>query len=80
MHRSTSRLVKPFALAVIVALGGVACAGGGSGTDDLGAGGGAGSEGALRASLNGSGATFPKPFYEEVIAGSTEEEPAVTVS
>ena len=71
----TSRLAKPFAVALAVAVGAVAC--GGSETAD---GPGGNGEPRLSATLNGSGATFPKPFYEEVIAAYSERQPGVTVN
>ena len=79
MHRSTSRLIKPFALVVTMAVGAVACAG--SDSTDTTSGGSVGQSGPrVTATLNGSGATFPKAFYEEVIAAYTEVQPDATVN
>lgn len=62
-----------------VALIGVACGGGG---DDTGTttGGEQPDQRRLTATLNGSGATFPKAFYEVAIAGYKEAQPGVTVN
>ncbi len=73
----TTRRTRPLVLILALAVGAVACGGGdtagsgGSGTQD---------EPRLNATLNGSGATFPKPFYEEVIAAYGERQPDVTVN
>jgi len=67
------------AVAVALALAAAGCAAGGTDTGGP-ASGGSGGEGTLAATLSGSGATFPKPFYEEVIAAYTEVEPDVTVN
>ncbi len=79
MHRSRSGLVKALALAVTLGLAASACAAGGTDTAGSDSGGG-GSDRPLAATLSGSGATFPKPFYEEVIAAYTEVQPDVTVN
>ncbi len=78
-RRSTPGFVRPLALAVGLATVAAGCAAGGTGTDGSASGGGA-TGGALSATVAGSGATFPKPFYEEVIAAYSEVEPDVTVN
>ena len=59
------------ALAGVLAL--VAACGGGGGSFT-------GGEASLAATLNGSGATFPAAFYEEVIAAYNEVQPRVTIN
>ena len=80
MHRSTSRFVKPFALALTLAVGAVACGDSTDTAEEPSSGGATRTEGTLSGTLNGSGATFPKPFYEEVIAAYKEQQPGVTVN
>ncbi len=75
-----SRLTKPFAFALTMGMAAVACAGGGTDGIDQPALRAGGKEAQLTATLNGSGATFPKPFYEEVIAAYNEKQPGVTVN
>ena len=79
MRRSTSRSVKPLVLALTLAVGTAACAGSDT-TDTASAGSGRRPEPRLTGTLNGSGATFPKAFYEEVIAAYQEQQPDVTVN
>ncbi|HVL07358.1 MAG TPA: phosphate ABC transporter substrate-binding protein PstS [Acidimicrobiales bacterium] len=71
-------------LAALLALAMVAVSCGGSdddgGTGATGGGGAQTTEARLSATLNASGATFPKPFYEVVIAGYQKEQPGVTVN
>ena len=71
MPSRTSRSIKPLALALAVGVAAVACGGSTDGGSTDGASpsdAGVAGEGRLSAALNGSGATFPKPFYEVVIA------------
>ena len=79
MPSRTSRSIKTLALALAVGVAAVACGDGGAESADQPAGGAAG-EPRLTATLNGSGATFPKPFYEEVIPAYQQEQPGVTVN
>src|SRR5881397_3146695 len=81
--RTLRRLVSVLALSGVVA----ACGGGSSSPTTTAAG--ASSTGAavttttaakLSATLNSSGATFPKPFYEEAIAAFKKNQPDVTIN
>ena len=83
MLRRSARTAGLLAVLLMVALVAVACGGGSdgpsasSGTD---AGGTATTEPRLSATLNASGATFPKAFYEVTIAGYKKVQPGVTVN
>ncbi|HEX2048742.1 MAG TPA: phosphate ABC transporter substrate-binding protein PstS [Acidimicrobiales bacterium] len=83
MRRRSIRSAGPIAALVALALFAVACAGSGdddAGTPATGGGGTATTEPRLSATLNASGATFPKGFYEVVIAGYKKVQPGVTVN
>ena len=82
MRRSSTRSAGPLAAMLAVALLAVACGGSDDPTasTDAGAGTGATGEARLSATLNGSGATFPKSFYEVAIAGYQKVQPGVTVN
>ncbi|MEA2971701.1 MAG: phosphate transport system substrate-binding protein [Actinomycetota bacterium] len=73
MLRSNSGMVKVAALAVALALGAAAC---GSG-DNTGTGTGSGTK--LTGTLKGSGATFPKGFYEVAIEAFGTVQPGLTI-
>jgi phosphate transport system substrate-binding protein len=73
---SRSRPFRLLAGALALALALVACGGGG---DDESTGGSSGPELAAT-TLNGSGATFPKAFYDAAIDGFAKEQDAVTVN
>ncbi|MGH9264695.1 MAG: phosphate ABC transporter substrate-binding protein PstS, partial [Acidimicrobiales bacterium] len=73
--RRSPRSTSLVAALLAVALVGVACGGGGGDTPGGGAG-----QPRLTATLNGSGATFPKAFYEVAIAGYRQVQPGVTVN
>jgi phosphate transport system substrate-binding protein len=78
--RRKPRIVKMLALSVVLAMGAAAC---GDGDDTTGTGSGGTTPGATElapATLNGSGATFPKSFYDEVIAEFQALNPSVTVN
>ena len=75
MSRRTLRLFTTAAVAALMVL--AAC--GDSGGRQTSTGPGA-NEPSLSATLNASGATFPKGFYEVAIAGYKEVQPAVTVN
>jgi phosphate transport system substrate-binding protein len=80
MQRYKPGIVKLLAMSVVLALGAAAC---GSDDDDPTTTGGSTdtSDAALApATLNGSGATFPKGFYDEVIAEFQAANPTVTVN
>ncbi|MDP8975481.1 MAG: phosphate ABC transporter substrate-binding protein PstS [Actinomycetota bacterium] len=72
--RSALRSVRVLGAVLTVSLVSAACGGNG----DEGSGG--GSESQLTATLNGSGATFPQPFYEAVIAEFKKQQKGVTVN
>lgn len=75
--RRSARSTGLVAAVLAVALVAVACGGG----DDTGASaGGSLDQPRLTATLNGSGATFPKAFYEVAIAGYKQVQPGVTVN
>ena len=82
MHRRSIRFAGPVPALIAVAMFAVACGGGGDDASDGSAGQGATatSEARLSATLNASGATFPKGFYEVVIAGYKKDQPGVTVN
>ena len=82
MRRRPVRSAGPLAVLVALALLTAACGGGGDDTTTPGsdAGGTATTEARLSATLNASGATFPKGFYEVVIAGYKKAQPGVTVN
>ncbi len=71
MQRSKAGMVKLLALSVALALGAAAC--GSAGTDS--------SNGGVQLSgvLKGSGATFPKGFYEVAIEAFATEQPGLTI-
>ena len=71
------RPTAPFAAVLALALLAIACGGGNDTNTAAGADAG---RPRLTATLNASGATFPKPFYEVAIAGYREVEPGVTVN
>jgi len=81
MQRYKPGIVKLLALSVVLAMGAAAC---GSDDEPEATGGGTattpGGEPLAAATLNGSGATFPKGFYDEVIAEFQAENPSVTVN
>ncbi len=82
MRRRSARFAGPIAALVAVAVLAVACGGRDDdstapGTD---AGGTASTEPRLSATLNAAGATFPKGFYEVVIAGYKRAQPGVTMN
>ncbi len=84
MYRTSSRLVR--LLAVVLALTLVAAACGDSGSDTAGsdttttAGDSNASAGLPSITLNGSGATFPAAFYEEVLAAFNADNAGVTIN
>ena len=78
MSRRTGRLAATSAaVAVLMFLS--ACGRGNGPADETGEGG-SGDEAPLSATLNGSGATFPKGFYEVAIGAYKEAQPGVTVN
>ena len=85
MQRFKPGIAKLLALSVVIALGGAAC-GSDDDTTDTGSGTGGStdtteaSQDLASATLNGSGATFPKGFYDEVIAEFQAANPSVTVN
>ncbi len=79
MPRHKPGIVKVLALSVVLAMGAAACGSDDEPTDTGSDGTGSTTELAA-ATLNGSGATFPKGFYDEVIASFQEENPSVTVN
>ena len=82
MQRRSTRFAGPVAALIALAMLAVACGGGGDDASDSSAGqeGTATTEARLSATLNASGATFPKGFYEVVIAGYKKDQPGVTVN
>ena len=81
MQRTKPGIVKLLALSVVLAVGAAAC--GSEDEPDAGSTGGtdtSGGEALAAATLNGSGATFPKGFYDEVIAEFQAANPNVTVN
>jgi phosphate transport system substrate-binding protein len=78
MRRRSTRFAVPVAAALSLALLATAC--GGSDKKDSAGQSTATTEPALSATLNASGATFPKAFYEVVIAGYKKAQPGVTVN
>ncbi len=83
MQRYKPGIVKLLSLSVVLALGATAC-GSDDETPDTGSGDTTQTTAASRtlaaATLNGSGATFPKGFYDEVIAEFQAANPSVTVN
>ncbi len=79
--QGSSRLLRLLVALVAFAMLGGACGGGDdpsdSGSDDAPA---TDGEPELTATLNGSGATFPQAFYEEVIGAYNEVQPGVVVN
>ncbi|MDQ3569125.1 MAG: phosphate ABC transporter substrate-binding protein PstS [Actinomycetota bacterium] len=75
--RSVLRSTRVLTAVLAVSLLGAAC---GESEEEGGGSGGQSGEPKLTATLNGSGATFPQPFYEAVIAEFKEEQPGVTVN
>ncbi|HSH62440.1 MAG TPA: phosphate ABC transporter substrate-binding protein PstS [Acidimicrobiales bacterium] len=73
--RSSLRSARVLVAVITVSLVAAACGGG----RDEGSGG-SGSEPQLTATLNGSGATFPQPFYEAVIDEFKKQQKGVTVN
>lgn len=85
MRRRSPRLAGSITATIALALFAAACGGSDNtpttSTDGTAAGGAATSkEPALSATLNASGATFPKGFYEVAVAGYKEVQPGVTVN
>jgi len=82
MQRYKPGIVKMLALSVVLAMGAAACGSDDEPTDTSSGGSTETTEGAelAAATLNGSGATFPKGFYDEVIAEFQAEHPSVTVN
>ncbi|MDQ4134520.1 MAG: phosphate ABC transporter substrate-binding protein PstS [Actinomycetota bacterium] len=82
MRRRSVRFAGPLAALVALAMLTVACGGGDDDTTApvTDAGGTATTEARLSATLNAAGATFPKGFYEVVIAGYKKAQPGVTVN
>ena len=76
---SRSRSIPLLAGALAAGLILTACGGSGGGTA-AGSTSGSGGPGLAATTLNGSGATFPKAFYEAAIDGFSEVQPAVTVN
>ena len=74
MQMNSSRIARSVALSVVLALAGVAC-----GSDDEPTTTGGGGQAQLTGTLKGSGATFPKAYYEVAIASFQEEQSGVTV-
>ena len=81
MRRRSTRFAGPIAALLALALLTVACGGDdGSTSPATDAGGTNTTEARLSATLNAAGATFPKGFYEVVIAGYKQAQPGVTVN
>ena len=83
MRRKSARLTGPLAALLAMALLAVGCGGSDdtpTASTDNTAPGAAATEARLSATLNGSGATFPKSFYEVAIAGYQKVQPGVTVN
>ena len=79
MRRTFPRFASPAAVLLAVALAAGACGGSddtATSTDDTTA----AKEAPLTGTLNASGATFPKGFYEVAIAGYKKVQPGVTVN
>ncbi len=70
------RITRLLAAGVVVAMAAVAC----GGSDDTGTSSGTTQPPLASATLNGSGATFPKVFYEESIAAYKDVQPSITVN
>lgn len=73
--RSSLRSARVLVAVITVSLVAAAC---GSDSEESGSGG--TSETQLTATLNGSGATFPQPFYESVIAEFKKQQAGITVN
>lgn len=82
MRRTSTRSAGPLAALLAVALVAMACGDSDDTTasTDTTSGGVAANQAALSGTLNGSGATFPKSFYEVAIAGYKKVQPGVTVN
>ncbi len=81
MRRKTTRMYPLITAAVAVALLATACGGGdGQRASDANDEGNGGRQPRLSATLNASGATFPKGFYEVVIQSYQQIQPDVTVN
>lgn len=80
MRQRSERYTGPLAALIVLAMLTVACGGGDGDASAPGIGGTATTEVRLAATLNASGATFPKGFYEVVIAGYKKAQPGVTVN
>ena len=83
MRPALARSARPLAAMVALAMLAMACGGGGEDSPTTAgntAGGTATTEPRLSATLSASGATFPKSFYEVVIAGYRKVQPGVTVN
>lgn len=83
MRRRYPRLTGPVTALLALALFAAACGGSDTptaSTDGTAAGAATAKEPALSATLNASGATFPKGFYEVAIAGYQKVQPGVTVN
>lgn len=77
----TRKRIPILALTAISLVGLLAACGGGSETPDVTADGSTNDSTTLAATtLNGSGATFPMPFYEQAIAAFSEKHPGVTIN
>lgn len=74
------RFTGPLAALVALAMLAVACGGGDDDGSETSGGGTGTTEARLSATLNASGATFPKAFYEVVVAGYKKEQPGVAVN
>ena len=70
------RITKLLTAGVLLAMAAVAC----GSSDDTGTSSGTTQAPLASATLNASGATFPKAFYEEAIAGYKKVQPSVTVN
>lgn len=78
--RSTTPLLRLLAALLALATFVAACGGGNDASGGEGTKAPNSDEPKLTGTLNGSGATFPQAFYEEVIAGYNEVQPGVTVN
>jgi phosphate transport system substrate-binding protein len=76
-HNTKPRMTKLLAAGIVLALAAVAC---GSSDDTGGSSSGTTQAPLASATLNGSGATFPKAFYEEAIQAFKSVQPAITVN
>jgi phosphate transport system substrate-binding protein len=78
MQRSKPGILKLAAVGLVLALGAAAC-GSDSGSSTAGGSSDTGATVKLSGTLKGSGATFPKAFYEVAIAAFQQEQPGVTI-